>query len=970
MADIKLRIEVNPNGETSLGAGDGKETLGVITNIVDGVGSNANIANTSFKASINGVFENLPSKRVNGSNGLSMASDNNSYDYDFIFNDLDELDNIDGNGAIIEDEQNPSEFIWGIVPDNKQYSVKLTFTKATALKDIVIYGDTEVGQFPTKAIIDGTRTIYSDDAKWAINMQTESDTHTIEFLEWNRANYNACISNIKVTLKYLDLNKSWIDNVESLTQSTSDANSIQYGVLANSGSASLRDIDGELAEYVQDGIIDNSNVPVEIFVNGNKIQTHITKDSDYIKQDKSLSLQFSNTLDTLQNLTFSGRQLSDSTNAYLLLKEILSTLNYNIDTILDEKLKLHLQNIVIEYPYFNTSNYYDTINKICNIAQIRMIQDNDGNLLFINARPIANITEIDNIINIPKYMTMTPIQESIILKNKIKIISYTDKDYSYKYSVVHNANIGYYNNTSIGQLFTIGTTDNTQYLYSGLLKDYESIYNNYIGDKNPAIIGIYDAAFDSEMKYAINKVQFSNNAIAKFDDWAIIPNDTYNKIPLFTEGPSKSTTNFLENRSNEGTLNNNLDYKALFRPTLVDSEQQALNNLLDNQGKLKDIAYQIINGNETITIYFVSEIIYYYDNSIINYNGDLRRITLNSNFDIYLRNLITDNEQIINQGNSDYEIPTNELMSNNTTINNLSIIQYIKNNILNDYINGVSNATIDLFCSNLYYSDGSLAKNWDYGEILNIGDIVAFENDIKNAGEQRYWRVTGRKFKYSGSPTLSIELQEIAFIICSITANITNATLTLKRTYSPNKNATLGEISVNDSLYKGDKIQISAEADESYAISEFLVNGQTWNSGDTMIVDSDVNIVVNTVSTASWKTVYSNMGYNSFDIVNMEHTFYTLSFDPIIKAGRRTRYTGYIDFYVDGQLYDSRDFTEEYEPDLRVLSSGAIQAAMGIVEVISDGVIQFFSRIQHPEYFTTTSGMKFGIRIDKIEQYY
>ena len=172
MADIKLRIEVNPNAET--------ETLGDITNKTNDTGTNSNLSNTSFKAKYDGVFENLPDKRVNGSNGLSMASDDGSDAYDFIFNDLDELDNVDSNGAIVEDEQNPSEFIWGVVPSSKQYSVKLTFTNATSLKDIVIYGDTEVGQFPTKAIIDGTRTIYSDDAKWAINMQAEKDTHTIE----------------------------------------------------------------------------------------------------------------------------------------------------------------------------------------------------------------------------------------------------------------------------------------------------------------------------------------------------------------------------------------------------------------------------------------------------------------------------------------------------------------------------------------------------------------------------------------------------------------------------------------------------------------------------------------------------------------------------------------------------------------------------------------------------------------------
>ena len=328
MADIKLRIEVNPNGETTLGAGDGKEKLGTIVNKTNDTGTNSNLSNTSFKANYDGVFENLPDERVNGSNGLSMASDDGSDAYDFIFNNSDELDNADGNGAIVEDEQNPSEFIWGIVPSNKQYSVKLTFTNATSLKDIVIYGDTEVGQFPTKAIIDGTRTIYSDDAKWAINMQAEKDTHTIEFLEWNRANYNACISNIRVMLRYFDLDRGWIDSVESLSQTTSDPSSIQYGVLANSGSAKLRDIDGELKDLIVDEVIPNSNVPVELFVNGNKVQSHITTDSDYVEEDKMLNLNLENRLKFLDTLTFQGAPYQEYQSAYSLLSYILSGLGY------------------------------------------------------------------------------------------------------------------------------------------------------------------------------------------------------------------------------------------------------------------------------------------------------------------------------------------------------------------------------------------------------------------------------------------------------------------------------------------------------------------------------------------------------------------------------------------------------------------------------------------------------------------
>ena len=88
----------------------------------------------------------------------------------------------------------------------------------------------------------------------------------------------------------------------------------------------------------------------------------------------------------------------------------------------------------------------------------------------------------------------------------------------------------------------------------------------------------------------------------------------------------------------------------------------------------------------------------------------------------------------------------------------------IKKNVLSDYANGVSNATVDTFCGDFYNANGDKIIDWSKGEIVRPYDIVYFEGDTKADGSQRYWRVTGRHFKYSGSPTVSLELQEIAKI--------------------------------------------------------------------------------------------------------------------------------------------------------------------------------------------------------------
>ena len=54
--------------------------------------------------------------------------------------------------------------------------------------------------------------------------------------------------------------------------------------------------------------------------------------------------------------------------------------------------------------------------------------------------------------------------------------------------------------------------------------------------------------------------------------------------------------------------------------------------------------------------------------------------------------------------------------------------------------------TQELFCG---------IGDWEHGEIMQPYDVVRIE------GEDGYWRVTGRTFKYAGAPTLSLELQKL-----------------------------------------------------------------------------------------------------------------------------------------------------------------------------------------------------------------
>lgn len=880
MADIKLRIEVNPNAET--------ERLGNITNKTNDAGTNSNLSNTSFKANYDGVFENLPDKRVNGSNGLSMASDDGSDAYDFIFNDLDELDNMDSNGAIVEDEQNPSEFIWGIVPSNKQYSVKLTFTNATSLKDIVIYGDTEVGQFPTKAIIDGTRTIYSDDAKWAINMQAEKDTHTIEFLEWNRANYNACISNIRVMLRYFDLDRGWIDSVESLSQTTSDPSSIQYGMLANSGNANLRDIDGELKDLIVDEVIPNSNVPVELFVNGNKVQSHITTDSDYVEEDKMLNLNLENRLKFLDTLKFQGAPYQEYQSAYSLLSYILSGLGYISDdfaswekyqnadeftdasgstlriqstdnwaiigipltvdrskkckisfkyingtdynartgysgiacqilnslptnsdcsTISDNTIQLinsdwgvehnvefeftpstnlvylvfnlgyvapnqeisldifdfaindkpttdvtsreivygkensygtikqYLESISVEHAYLEKSSFREALEKICSLAQLELIMDENDHIKLVGGRPIASRWELSDAIKLPKSHLISNVQKSIILKNKYDAIDIDEQNGYFKMgNNIGNANsITYYDaqQNIKGELILIDKTADIPEYYNYTSTTITPV----VASIDPKTYGEITLTFDFDEIYIKNaKLEFSPTYYVKKESGGNWETLTMPKFVITIPKPSSRP-------SDMEPISTTYPYTPRYY-----TEQ-----IIDNKKIIIHISSWIYGqvdldrGYKTIAL------------SSATYNLIADTLTFDT---------ISANTPNVETSTYVASLGSSEIQQVGTTrnIGDENMTSEIKKNVLSDYANGVSNATVDTFCGDFYNANGDKIIDWSKGEIVRPYDIVYFEGDTNADGSQRYWRVTGRHFKYSGSPTVSLELQEIAKI--------------------------------------------------------------------------------------------------------------------------------------------------------------------------------------------------------------
>ena len=776
MADIKVRIEVNPNAES--------EVLGDVNNV------NAEVSNVSVKTNASNVFQNIPTSESSGINGLSFAQD-------FIFDEQGYVDNEDMQCGVIESEQDPTEFVWGVVPENKQYSVKLTFTNAQNLKDIVVYGDKTVNQFPTRAIIDGTTEMFSDDYRWAINLQTEGDTHTIEFTHWNRANYNACLTLIRIMMRYFEVdNRNGLKTVESLSQSTGQPKEILYGVVPSSGSLKVVDIDGEISEMIRDGIIPISNSHIEIISNGKQTQSHISVDSDYDNNAKTLSVDFTNDLTKWNDLQYNGFTYpKKSENSYNILLDVLSSIGYTqgqVDEMLSTKIaygvdnevgtiKQYLEQIIIRYPYLPQASVRETIDKFCTLAQLQVFKTDEDKIKFVSARPVATNEEKGNVLFIDKGSIFGNFTKNILLKNKYdaveisenKVTDMVDFDALIRTAQLNINTYSYYNSNYKGALGSV-------YSYAFKIESYYTdgeIYIEKNGDDNLSeIVSINsDSGTDSDGFAYISK----RNGIYPFE---VKYKKSYGSFKNTSQALSDINNASSSDASDSTFATNEYYYNVNFSNVLQDVYSGRIPNSYNSETannvnvsvvdesylKIKDV------GDRYLIKYHILSRSVYYDIWINDPIGspptgfyDNTKITKNEAFEITI-SIYGNKRQIsfsdvsvsdsFNSKSNFVRVQANDLLQSNTTFNDMKMSDIIKTNIKSDYANGISNATMTVACVDYYDENRKKIKDWAKGEIFEVGDIVKVECD------NSLWRVTGRNFKKSGVPLIDLELQEIKIL--------------------------------------------------------------------------------------------------------------------------------------------------------------------------------------------------------------
>ena len=713
----------------------------------------------------------------------------------------------------LQSEQNKRQFVYGKTDANAEYELTLTMTTDTGTFDrIVIVGDSVGMQFPIEAIVDGATTIYSDDPYWAIDLGDKQSSHTIKFTKWNKANYNACFNQVKIMLQYYEVDRfNGLKQVESLSQSTPDASSIYYGTLANSGSAEIVDVDGEIEDMINDGILDNSNVPVELYIDNHLVQSHITNDSDYTP-DKILNLQFTNKIEYWDKITYSGYAYTEEQKtAYEMLYDVLDSLGYeqSVDDMLSEQIifgndnsvgtiKSYLQLITIPYPYLPSDTYRNTIDKFCRLAQLQVYQKDNGDIKFISARPVVSQSQKESAIVVPKYAQVKNLNKTIILKNKYDAVEINEKNvqnqYEYDASVLNKTedvdtysfSSGYFASGTqmrarIDAYYTSGTFFVPQTEDLGKIK-YVSFGEKMLFSGNNK--NVYSRTEHGSLNLIkspnINDILSDTNTPLDFETMksyisggSVSEGTKYSNNKVYNYEEIKNVIIYKEQDANinynDYTMGFFLQYKPTSKQILFSSHNHydSIGTVTSSFTDNSSITITEVTGGYNISYNVLSKLFlcgYYFH----YYQGSTRQDYFISEkaseqilFTIYgdKRTLVFEDVSASDDTSSAKTIATvqgSELLQTGTKYNNSTVMStLIKDNIKSDYVNGLSNGDIELFC--LDYKDANNDKviNFNNGEILENSNVLSIEGDNKT------WQVTGRQFKYDGQSTTNIEVKEV-----------------------------------------------------------------------------------------------------------------------------------------------------------------------------------------------------------------
>lgn len=583
----------------------------------------------------------------------------------------------------------------------------------------------------------------------------------------------------------------------------------------------------------------------------------------------------------------------------------------------------YLKGITVQYPYLPASTLREALTSVCEVAQLQIVGTHDNLWKFVSARPLMVAT--DAVLKIPPSMQFNRPQKDVILKNKYDGVELDAIDVKIETEI---GGVVYTEKETVSSKNRTSNTDNAHYgygtdiAYAQIYSEYQTFKVSFPKKTNLNLVDIIEVeeGFDNNNKaniqysvtYQVTQGIYgiptgANDTVennlqpieSSFEDKGTVIGEIPKSISIThyfppsseTLGVTHTTTAKLTDKSTNTTAKVSQTSKTydIELSLLVYSEQKTYYSTTPNTIPIKT---HYRNGD-----YFK------YDGLQveISFKGTKRTFT----FD-YTKSVSSAN---VASAKTVAKLNHNTLLQTGTTYKGTPIADIIRENVLADYKSGISTATLNCTCDDVYTTKGTLALNFSEGSTLRVGDIVRLDKShsgvsyyTKQDGSPQHFKVTGVTYGYDGYPYQNLELQALSNDVTHIYAmkvddhyevgDGTNFAITTYDSIIPK------EININDFI-GGEVTKLNAKA-------FFNDNTYGYPTLDLLVFDSEIVLAGYSLTNIANKIVFnSNVTNTTSDlpaIVFMagQPFFGETPSTPIVEFGENVNIVGSSDGFLFG----------------------------------------------------------------------
>lgn len=200
---------------------------------------------------------------------------------------------------------------------------------------------------------------------------------------WSKENLPIRIEAIYLS-PAIKITKSSLKSFERNLMGASSQNEISYGLVSNSASIELFDIDGRLKSYMEQGLI-SGTFPIKVYLvdtltgKSQRVLKYYATDFNYNNDDFSFSVSMSDKLDELQNYDIDYIDIPKNTTLGGTLGKFLENTNYSV---FNELYNDDISNVSSAKDYVYSGTVWDNVNQLCISDCMKGYVNEEGYLVF------------------------------------------------------------------------------------------------------------------------------------------------------------------------------------------------------------------------------------------------------------------------------------------------------------------------------------------------------------------------------------------------------------------------------------------------------------------------------------------------------------------------------------------------------------------------------------------------------------